>query len=266
MHKDRRIGGNKMTSKVVRWISIVAAIATILLFIFYIVDLRDKVNELERKNTELRDKVDKLERLKTTYRNLSATLIIKRKVSIEEMKPFLPEEEIKKIEELVRSSPQPPVPRPVDIDVYFYPSGWMGDGEYGRRYITFTRTAEHIKITYTPGPKGWAGIYWQYPDKNWGAQPGRNLRGVQRLTFWAKGERGTEIVEFKTGGIRGQTYKDSFEKSLGRIKLSQEWKQYEIDLTDQDLSSVIGAFAWIASKDANPDGLTFYLKGIYFYF
>ncbi len=84
------------------------------------------------------------------------------------------------------------------------------------------------------------------------------------MTFWAKGETGNEIVEFKTGGIQGQKYEDSFVKSLGRIKLSQSWKQYDIDITDQDLSSVIGAFVWVASKDTNPKGLTFYLKDIYF--
>ncbi len=36
-------------------------------------------------------------------------------------------------------------------------------------------------------------------------------------------------------------------------------------ISDRTLStSVIGAFAWIASKDVNPRGVTFYLKYIYF--
>lgn len=254
-----------MTSKIGKWIGIAAAIVAIVLLIFYVVDTKNENTKLEIRVTELESKVQELqselEGLRAAYRNLLVTLITEGKVSIRETEPFLPEEEVKKIEGRVSVFV---LSLPANVDVYFHPSGWMGDGEYGERYITFTRSAEHIKITYTPGPKGWAGIYWQFPDGNWGEQPGRNLTGAQRLTFWAKGEIGTEIVEFKTGGMRGQRYEDSFEKSLGRINLSQSWEQYEIDLTGHDLSSVIGAFAWIASKDANPGGLTFYLKDIYF--
>lgn len=254
-----------MTKKIEKWIGIAAAIVVIIGLIFTYADTKVENAKLENRVAELESEVQELqselEGLRAAYRNLLVTLVTEGKVSIEEIEPFLPEKEVKKIEEQGSRSV---LPLPVNVDVYFFPSGWMGDGEYGEGYITFTRSMEHIKITYTPGPRGWAGIYWQFPDGNWGTQAGRNLTGAQRLTFWAKGETGTEIVEFKTGGIRGQKYEDSFEKSLGRIKLSQSWEQYEIDLTDQDLSSVIGAFAWIASKDANPGGLTFYLKDIYF--
>ncbi|MFQ5456472.1 MAG: hypothetical protein ACE5EA_09785 [Nitrospirota bacterium] len=38
--------------------------------------------------------------------------------------------------------------------------------------------------------------------------------------------------------------------------------RYEISLSGQDLSHVIGAFAWIATRDANPDGLTFYIDDV----
>ena len=254
-----------MIKKLCKWIRIAAAIVAIIGFIFTYVNtivenakLENRVAELESKVQELQSE---LEGIRAAYRNLLATLITEGKVGIKEIKPFLSKEEVQKVEGQVSKFA---LSLPVNIDVYFFPSGWMGDGEYGERYITFTRSAEYIKITYIPGPKGWAGIYWQFPDGNWGKQPGRNLSGAQRLTFWVKGETGNEIVEFKTGGIRGQKYEDSYEKSLGRIKLFQSWKQYEIDLADQDLSSVIGAFAWIASKDANPRGVTFYLKDIYF--
>lgn len=152
-----------------------------------------------------------------------------------------------------------------NIDRYFYPSGWMGDGEEGERYIQFKRTKNYIKISYSPGEKGWGGIYWQYPENNWGNKPGRNLVNVRKLKFCAKGETGDEFVEFKSGGIFNQRYEDSFEKSMGKIKLSIEWRLYEIDLNSQDLSNVIGAFAWIAAKCDNPKGITFYLSDIGFY-
>jgi len=178
------------------------------------------------------------------------------------IEPFLPEKKEKKEEQV--STPALPLPVNVTNDISFFPSGWMGDGEAGKKYISFTRSMEDIKIAYTPGPKGWAGIYWQFPDGNWGRLAGRNLTGAQKLTFWAKGETGKEMVEFKAGGIRDQQYKDSFEKSLGKVKLTQTWQQYQIDLAGEDLSNVIGAFTWIASNDFNPEGVTFYLKDIYF--
>lgn len=164
---------------------------------------------------------------------------------------------------------------PFIVPVYFYPSGWMGDGEHGKRYINLDTAFRGRprpddndgvcnKISYQPGPTGWAGIFWQYPDSNWGDQPGRRIRGAKRIVFWATGERGGEVVEFKAGGIRDsrKRYQDSFEVSIGRVTLTNEWRRYEIPLVGQDLSNVIGAFAWVATGSANPNGLIFYLDDI----
>jgi hypothetical protein len=177
---------------------------------------------------------------------------------------------------LTKGITQPALRTPFDVTLYFRPSGWMGDGEKGTRYVQlntgFTNCNRSddtdgicIQINYQPDPhgKGWAGIYWQYPDGNWGDQPGRRIAGAQRIVFWAKGERGGEIVEFKAGGINdpNKPYQDSFEVAR-RIRLNREWSRYEIPLSGQDLSHVIGAFAWVASRDANPGGVTFYLDDI----
>lgn len=164
-----------------------------------------------------------------------------------------------------------PLKAPFCIDGNFYPSGFMGDGEEGAKRIQLNaqwkdncHTTPCMRMSYEPGSKGWAGVYWQYPDGNWGGEPGRELKGVKKLEFWARGEKGGELVSFKVGGIDKKKYKDSLEKSLGPIELTTEWKQFEIDLGDADTSSVIGPFAWIASKDGNPGGLTFYLDDICF--
>lgn len=121
-----------------------------------------------------------------------------------------------------------------------------------------------IQVVYKPGKNGWAGVYWQNKPDNWGKKPGENLKtaGYQKLTFWARGEKGTEVVEFKAGGIEGKTHKDSFEASTGKITLGAEWQQYIMDLKDKDLSMVIGGFAWVATESTNPEGLTFYLDDI----
>ena len=165
----------------------------------------------------------------------------------------------------------------LDIQNMFTASGWMGDGEYGRKYIEFEAAFETspksqptcIKIQYTFGPRKWAGIYWQNKPDNWGAKRGNSYskKGFSKVTFWAKGETGKEVVAFKAGGISDSKlpYHDSFEETVGRVALSKEWKQYSIDLVSADLSSVIGGFCWVASSDYNNQKtIIFYIDDIYF--
>jgi hypothetical protein len=170
----------------------------------------------------------------------------------------------------------PPLSAPVCISNNFYPSGYMGDGEGESKKGTdpidlndqWTENchseATCTRIIYHPPSNKWAGVVWQYPDGNWGDEPGRTIVGAKKLVFWARGERGGELVSFKVGGNNKKKYKDSLDKSLGPIKLTTEWHPYEIDLGDADTSSVIGAFAWSASAKGNPNGFTFYLEGICF--
>lgn len=159
---------------------------------------------------------------------------------------------------------------PYSIWANFTASGWMGDGEQGEKYIQLQEAFEDkarpdslcIRINYKPSVAvGWAGIYWQNEPDNWGDVPGKNFSksGYKKLTFWAKGETGRELVEFKVGGINQKRYKDSFAATTGKIVLKKTWTQYTLDLTNKNLSSVIGGFCWVASKSGNPNGLTFYL-------
>jgi len=151
------------------------------------------------------------------------------------------------------------------LDSRFFPSGWIGDGKHGTKYLSLEPKNTDIngesrialRIVYSAGPEGWAGVYWQYPDGNWGGQPGLSFVGAREITFLARGVNGSEVVEFKSGGIRGQ-YSDSFEVSLGKVALTKEWKNYRIDLQGKDLSSVIGAFAWVAPAARGGD-LSFWL-------
>jgi hypothetical protein len=162
---------------------------------------------------------------------------------------------------------------------HYIPSGWMGDGTYGTTYVKFNdscTTNPHsgstcIKITYSMGPEGWAGIYWQDPENNWGncSAGGYNLTGATNLSFWAKGANGTEKIEIKIGGIGWNPntdqqialYPDSLHPavSTGIINLTNEWKQYTINLTGVNLSHVIGGFCWVTNTTLNPNGCTFYL-------
>lgn len=165
----------------------------------------------------------------------------------------------------------------VEIQDLFTPSGWMGDGEYGKKKILFDGAYEGnphsgpscIKIKYDFGPRGWAGIYWQNQPDNWGDLSGNNYskKGISKLTFWAKGTTGKEVVEFKSGciGNNNKMYKDSFCVTTGRKTLSNDWQKYTLNLSNEDLKNVIGAFCWVASGDHNKgDSITFYLDDIRF--
>jgi hypothetical protein len=151
---------------------------------------------------------------------------------------------------------------------------WSDNRYSGNSAIKIIYVAEGLgpnACPYNP-PCKWAGVYWQTPENNWGTVPdaGYDLRGFEKLTFWARSD--TEAhVEFKVGGIGGD-HPDSLQpaSSSGWLELTSEWKLHEIDLTDANLTYVIGGFAWSANWDNNgisegkPRTLVFYLDEIRF--
>ena len=155
---------------------------------------------------------------------------------------------------------------------HFVPSGYMGDTSdiivIGNYTKDPARGKACMKIKYggkaAQGNK-WAGVYWQDPANNWGTVKGGgyNLTGAKKLKFFARGEKGGEMLEFKTGGVSGE-YPDSFRAEAPIVSLTPEWQEYEIDLTDQDLTTVIGGFVFAVARDKNPDGCVFYLDEVRF--
>jgi len=151
----------------------------------------------------------------------------------------------------------------------YKPTGWMGDLKDINLAVASSDNPHSppicTKIVYSPkGNNGWAGIYWQYPANNWGNNSkGYDLTGAEKLTFWARGQVGGERAEFKVGGITGQ-YPDSMTTPISTdvVVLSNEWQQYTIDLTGQDLSHVIGGFCWVTNINQNPMGCIVYLDDI----
>ena len=140
--------------------------------------------------------------------------------------------------------------------------GWQHDVKDGKTCIRVV-----YDIACSKEGRQWAGIYWQNPADNWGGKKGGyNLTGATKLVFWAKGELGKErIEEFKVGGIgSNQLYPDSDTASMGPVILSNEWKEYTLDLRGKDLSYISGGFAWVANVEGNPHHCTFYLDNIRF--
>lgn len=103
---------------------------------------------------------------------------------------------------------------------------------------------------------------------------GLDLTGATELRFWARGEKGGEKVEFFTGGFgydgntNDQTadYPDSTHKqSLGYMKLTKQWAEYSIPLTNVDMSYIVCGFGFVCSTDNSKQGKNvFYLDEIRF--
>jgi len=155
-------------------------------------------------------------------------------------------------------------------DNHYIASGWMGD--YGDiklndRFMENSHSGTtSVRVEYVPRRSqgaGWIGMYWQNPANNWGSKKaGFDLTGAKKLTFWARGEQGGEIIsEFKIGGLTGE-FSDSDSAGIGPAMLTDEWKQYEIDLEGKDLSHIIGGFCFSANSDDNPDGFVIYFDDI----
>jgi hypothetical protein len=154
-------------------------------------------------------------------------------------------------------------------DNHFYPSGLMGNISSLSINQTLNKGVKSgktcIKVSYNASVGGiaWAGLYWTEPANNWGGKPGFNLTGAERVSFWARGENGGEIINnFIIGGIQGQAFEDSDSRSIGPVELSKEWKQYFISLEEADLKNIIGGFCFTVTKNDNPEGAVFYLDNI----
>ena len=122
---------------------------------------------------------------------------------------------------------------------------------------------------------GWLPDGSNTPQLNDGNMPGQglDLTGAERLSFWARGEKGGEKVEFFTCGF-GYTgpssvnveFHDSCPKqSLGTITLTDSWKEYIIDLSGLDLSSIALGFGYALAGTVSDIGpRAFYLDEIRF--
>ena len=128
------------------------------------------------------------------------------------------------------------------------------------------------KWTYRPtGLWPWVAVAWQHPDGNWGDVPGLDWgkRRFTQVSVWARGLRDSTgnlpRVQFKAGDstTAGKPYQASFALAPLTVTLTEEWKQYTLDLKGQNLSQVIAAFVVVVrAQDVGPRGATFYLDDI----
>jgi hypothetical protein len=112
------------------------------------------------------------------------------------------------------------------------------------------------KITFE-SRGGFGGYCWKNKAGNEGEAAGDNLSngGYKRISFWARGEKGGEVAEFRAGGLGNvkTRHRDSFDVSAGKIKLAAAWKEYTIFVKDADLSSVMTPFCVLMYREDNPE-------------
>ena len=147
---------------------------------------------------------------------------------------------------------------------FYVPSGFMGstdalavvedckdDPKFGSHCtkVTYSKTGD------------WGGVVWQDSENNWGEQPGGfDLTGAKKLTFWAKGNKGGEVVKFGFGVIgQDQPYFDTAKKEIP-ITLTKEWKEYEISTEEEDLRRIKTGFFFSLAGQGSP--LEFYLDRV----
>lgn len=108
------------------------------------------------------------------------------------------------------------------------------------------------------------------PKENWGTtcNAGLDLRGATELSFWVKGAKGGEVVEFFCLGV-GHTPEDPpCPDSSGKVghlpvQLTTDWRLIQIDLRKRNLGYVLGGFGWTATaRDNAHQDITFYLDDI----
>lgn len=151
------------------------------------------------------------------------------------------------------------------------------------------RGATVIKCTFMKDQSNLQGGYYfqngvlpaatSTPIANFGTEPntGIDLTGAVSLSFWAKGEKGGEKIEFFMGGVgrkaeTGNTlpdfpYPDSSPRypvfGTAPVVLTTQWQRFTIPFpANWDFSYVLGGFAWYATLTNNPNGATFYLDDI----
>lgn len=113
---------------------------------------------------------------------------------------------------------------------------------------------------------GFAGICWKNRAGNEGEAPGDDLSaaGYRRITFWAKGEAGGEVVEFRAGGLGNvkTRYRETFDVTAGKLKLGTSWTEYSLYVSNADLSSVMTPFCALFHQEDNPGKAVIYLDDI----
>ena len=145
-------------------------------------------------------------------------------------------------------------------------SGWMGSTDaisVNEQCQTDPKFGSHCMECKYSKADNWGGVVWLSPDGDWGDQPGGlNLTGAKKMTFWARGSDGEEVVKFGFGLLGPEKKFPDTGKDEMNVTLTNEWKEYTFDLSNKDLSRIKTGFYWTIAGQGKP--VTFYIDRIRF--
>jgi hypothetical protein len=153
------------------------------------------------------------------------------------------------------------------------PVSLIRDFTTGDESNPFAGRGESIRIDFELKPKEWAGVAVASCPDCWGQKPCpqppavyMDIGGATRLVFYARGERGGEVIEAKVAILGNQPCGDStlLPAESGYIRLTNEWKEYSICLKYFNLSRVITPFAIFVVGKHNQQSVRVFLDEIYF--
>jgi exo-beta-1,3-glucanase (GH17 family) len=153
--------------------------------------------------------------------------------------------------------------------------GWMPEaaGDMLKLDLADRTTRAHgstaVRVDVTFAPPNWCGVAVVSDDPwAWGKMPTRafDLSQARRLVFWARGQRGGEYIQVKVGMTGGAPHGDSAPAPIATpwIKLTTDWRRYELGLDGAVLSRVVTPFVFVVDRAHNPGNqLAFFLDEIY---
>jgi hypothetical protein len=166
--------------------------------------------------------------------------------------------------------PPEPIPVPFTVSDFYSPDGFFGDGETRGQLDLVKSCADRAPgaqgdcytITYRPGVKRFAGIFWQHPHNNWGDRAGHRVApGATKLTFQARGPAG-QLVSAGAGQKDSQPKHDDFQLEELSVSLTPTWTRQEIPFRGMTYAGVIGAFVVSIKAGDSDDPITFQLDDV----
>lgn len=143
-------------------------------------------------------------------------------------------------------------------------SGWMGDTkslQLDPKHPERPHAGKAALKCAFSATSGWCGVAWQSPAGDWGDRGGgHDLSGASKVTFWARGESGGEVVSFKFGILgKEKRFHDTASGALENVALSKDWQRYEIAASG-DLTRIKTAFSWSTASNGQP--VVFYVDEV----
>ncbi|MFT4549665.1 MAG: hypothetical protein ACI9MB_003639, partial [Verrucomicrobiales bacterium] len=147
----------------------------------------------------------------------------------------------------------------------YIPAGWMGNSEAIDVDPDWAENPKSgktsMKCSYS-AVGDWGGVVWQSPEGDWGDRAGGyDFSGAKKLSFWARGAKGGEVVNFSFGLIAPpKKFTDTAKGSLEGVVLTNQWKRYEIPVAGKDLQRIKTGFSWTVAGNGAP--MVFFLDDI----